>query len=56
MVEILFKSPKGNVSIHLRSHMNNSSSCLTVISKTLEFGYPGETLALVVHILHKLMN
>ncbi len=58
------------VSIHLRSHINNSSSCLTGISKHsktmdkntraarscfhhyfLVFGYPGETLALVVHIL-----
>jgi hypothetical protein len=46
------------VSTHLRSHINNSSSCLTGISKHLKtcflvFGYPGETLALVVHILHQ---
>ena len=59
------------VSIHLRSHINNSSECSTGISKHsttmdknpraarscyhhyfLVFGYPGETLALVVHILY----
>ena len=59
--------PEHPVTTHVRSHMNNSSSCPTVISKHskamdkntrasrscihhyfLVFGYPGETLALVV--------